>query len=215
MKYKAIFFDFDGTLADTAPGILMTMRETFKRMDIPVPDDDEMRATIGMLLEDALQLLGNLDDAGRDRAAALYRELFPVYEVNFVKIFPEVKETLAHLQSEELRMAIVTSRGMRSLTTINEHNGMGGFFETMVTHDDNLTPKPAPDMVLALLRKMHLSKDDVLVVGDTTFDIEMGNSAGCHTCAVTYGNHSQEKLASVHPTYFIDRFSEIEELVKS
>ena len=212
MKYKAILFDFDGTLADTAPGILMTMRETFKRMDIPVPDDDAMRATIGMLLEDALQLLGNLDDAGRERAAALYRELFPVYEVNFVKIFPEVKETLALLQSEGLRMAIVTSRGKRSLTVINDHNGLGGFFETMVTHDDNLTPKPAPDMVLALLQRMNLRKDEVLVVGDTTFDIEMGNSAGCHTCAVTYGNHSREKLSTVNPTFFIDRFSEIKKL---
>ena len=209
MRYKAILFDFDGTLADTAPGILMTMRETFRRMGIPVPDDDSMRATIGMPLEDALQMLGHLDNEGRDKAATLYRELFPVYEAAFVKIFPDVKETLALLQTKGVRMAIVTSRGLRTLDMINGHNDMNQYFETAVTHDDNLSPKPAPDMVLALLGTMNLAKDDVLVVGDTTFDIEMGNRAGCDTCAVTYGNHSRERLASVHPTFFADRFSEI------
>ena len=209
MKYKAILFDFDGTLADTAPCILKTMCETFTRMNIPVPDDDAMKATIGLPLEDALQLLGRLDDERRAEAAALYRKLFPDYEGEFVKIFPGVNETLSRLKSDGKRMAIVTSRGAKSLLAINNHNDLGKYFETMVTNNDHLTPKPAPDMVLALLDRMHLSREEVLVVGDTTFDIEMGNHAGCDTCAVTYGNHSRSKLAMVNPTFYIDRFNEL------
>ena len=209
MKYKAILFDFDGTLADTAPCILRTMRETFTRMDIPVPDDEAMKATIGLPLEDALQLLGRLDDEGRTEAAALYRKLFPDYEGEFVKIFPRVRETLSRLKSDGIRMAIVTSRGLNSLLAINSHNDLGQYFETMVTNNDHLTPKPAPDMVLALLERMQLCKDETLVIGDTTFDIEMGNRAGCDTCAVTYGNHSRSKLATANPTFYIDHFNEL------
>ena len=209
MRYKAILFDFDGTLADTAPGILVTMRETFLRMGIPIPEESAMKATIGMLLEDALQTLGHLDKEGGMQAAALYRQLFPLYEANYVKIFPEVKETLAQLQAQGIRMAIVTSRGLFSLKMINERNGLQQYFETSVTHDDCLTPKPAPDMALTLLRRMNLQADETLVVGDTTFDIEMGNRAGIDTCAVTYGNHSRERLAEARPTHFIDRFGEI------
>lgn len=64
-------------------------------------------------------------------------------------------------------------------------------------------------MVLALLKRMNLKEDEVLVVGDTTFDIDMGNSAGCKTVAVIYGNHSQERLMNSHPTFVIEHFSKL------
>ena len=52
--------------------------------------------------------------------------------------------------------------------------------------------------------RMNIRADETLVVGDTTFDIEMGNRAGCRTCAVTWGNHSRELLATVCPDLIID-----------
>ena len=60
---------------------------------------------------------------------------------------------------------------------------------------------------------MNLKEDDVLVVGDTTFDIDMGNSAGCKTGAVTYGNHSRERLMTSHPTFVIKHFSKLADYV--
>jgi len=210
---KAILFDFDGTLADTAPGIVKTMEQTFLRMGIKMPSEEEMKATIGLPLLTALQMLGNLNDEDAVVATNTYRELFPTFEVGYVSIFPKVKETLEQLHTQGIRMAIVTSRESMSLDMICEHHGIRTFFETRVTQSDHLTPKPAPDMVLTLLERMELTKEDVLVVGDTTFDIEMGNSAGCRTVAVTYGNHSRQKLSSVHPTVMIDGFDELLKLV--
>ena len=58
--------------------------------------------------------------------------------------------------------------------------------------------------VKLLLQKMNLAPQEVLVVGDTTFDIDMGNAAGCHTCAVSYGNQSADILAGACPDYIID-----------
>ena len=52
-----------------------------------------------------------------------------------------------------------------------------------------------------------------MVVGDTTFDIEKGNGCGCRTIAVTYGNHDAQTLATAHPTYMVDEFVKIMELV--
>ena len=68
-------------------------------------------------------------------------------------------------------------------------------------------------MVLALLRRMRLDAEDVLVVGDTTFDIEMGNAAGCDTCAVTYGNHTPDQLRDAKPTYITGNFRDLLTLV--
>ncbi len=209
---SAVFLDFDGTIADTAPGILRTMEETFKEMRMPVPPAQDMRATIGIPLYDALKMLGGLTDEEAERATATYKRLFPIYEAKLVGIFPKVAETLWCLHDKGLRLAVVTSRGRDSLESMLHEMGIHGCFETLLTCDDGLRPKPAPDMVNALLKAMGVSREEALVVGDTTFDIEMGNSAGCGTVAVTYGNHSLEKLRSASPLYIIDSFEELKGL---
>ena len=209
---KAILFDFDGTIADTAPGIVKTMEHTFMEMGLPVPSEEAMRATIGLRLDLALQQLGGLNDDGAATAAATYRRLFPIYEVGYVSIFPGIKETLSDLLQHGIRLAICTSRNAESLDMICEHHGIKDFFRSRVTNDDHLAPKPAPDMVVALLGKMQLQKGDAIVVGDTTFDIEMGNRAGCKTVAVTWGNHSRQQLMEAQPTYIIDSIEQITDI---
>lgn len=210
---RNILFDFDGTLVDSAPGIVKTMEQTFLQMGVPVPAEAEMRATIGLPLRQALQMLGKLSDSEADRATELYRELFPIYEVGYIRVFEGVEQTLRNLRDRGFRMAIVTSRDTLSLDMVADKRGLSPFFETRVTGADGHAPKPAPDMVHALLERMGILPGETLVVGDTTFDIEMGNRAGCHTCAVTYGNHSREQLLSSSPRFLIDHISSLPECI--
>ena len=212
-NFKAIFFDFDGTIADTVNGILATMTATFKELNLPVPPQDAMKSTIGMLLGDALQQLGNLDDTQRVLAVKTYQRLFREVELPNTRIFPGVSQTLQTLKSKGVKMAIVTSRGIESLRLILTQNNILEYFDELVTRDNGFKPKPAPDMVNYLLQKMNLAPSDVLVVGDTTFDIDMGTAAGCKTCAVTYGNHSAERLATSKCDWMVGRFEEIIELI--
>lgn len=212
-NFKAIFFDFDGTIADTVNGILATMTATFKELNLPIPPQDAMKSTIGMLLGDALQQLGNLDDSQRVLAVKTYQRLFREVELPNTRIFPGVSQTLQILKSRGVKMAIVTSRGIESLRLILTQNSILEYFDELVTRDNGFKPKPAPDMVNYLLQKMSLAPSDVLVVGDTTFDIDMGNAAGCKTCAVTYGNHSAERLATSKCDWMVGRFEEIAEVL--
>ena len=78
-KFNCIIFDFDGTLADTAAGILATVKETFRRLGFQGADDERIRPTIGLVLEQSLQQIGDLSDAQTRDAARLYREIFPEY----------------------------------------------------------------------------------------------------------------------------------------
>ncbi len=211
-NFNAIFFDFDGTIADTVNGILATMTATFKELHLPVPPQDAMKSTIGMLLGDALQQLGNLDDSQRVIAVKTYQRLFREVELPNTRIFPGVSQTLQILKSRGVKMAIVTSRGIESLRLILTQNSILEYFDELVTRDNGFKPKPAPDMVNYLLQKMNLAPSDVLVVGDTTFDIDMGTAAGCKTCAVTYGNHSAERLATSKCDWMVGRFDEIAEV---
>ena len=211
-NFKAIFFDFDGTIADTVNGILATMTATFKELHLPVPPQDAMKSTIGMLLGDAFQQLGNLDDTQRVLAVKTYQRLFREVELPNTRIFPGVSQTLQTLKSRGVKMAIVTSRGIESLRLILTQNNILEYFDELVTRDNGFKPKPAPDMVNYLLQKMNLAPSDVLVVGDTTFDIDMGAAAGCKTCAVTYGNHSADRLATSKCDWMVGRFDEIAEV---
>lgn len=206
---KAILFDFDGTLVDSAPAIVRTMEQTFLRMGVDIPSESAMCATIGMQLSIALQQLGVLTDKQTQKAVTIYRDLFPQYALSHLTVFPQVLDTLAELQKQGIRMGIVTSRESRSLDSIMQHCGMSSFFESCVTGADGYPPKPAPDMAQALLDRMGLVPEEAIVVGDTTFDIEMGNSCGCRTIAVTYGNHDIQTLCSAHPTYMADEFADI------
>ena len=206
---KNILFDFDGTLADTVQGIVETLRESFVRLGRPVPKEEEMVATIGRPLWKAFQTLGNMTEEEAHQAVEVYAGLFMQYEIPNIRMFPGVTAMLEQLAERGIRMAIVTSRDRHSLDLILQNNNIDRYFETEVTVDDHLTPKPAPDMVLALLARMNIKADETLVVGDTTFDIEMGNRAGCGTCAVTWGNHSCELLQSARPDMIIDDLDSI------
>ena len=206
---KAILFDFDGTLADTTPGILCTMKETLKTMGLPVPDDRTIIQTIGLPLAQCVAIAGKLPPDEAQRGAGIYRELFPTFELTHISIFPGVAETLETLSRSGLRLAICTSRGSGSLTRILTAHGLMGKFEVAVTASDNLPGKPLPDMVLSLLERMGLSADEAVVVGDTTYDILMGRSAGCRTIAVSYGNHSERQLREVSPDWIVDDFTKI------
>lgn len=210
---KAIFFDFDGTLANTIHGILACMRETYTRMGIPIPDSKSMAQTIGLPLDESLRQAAGLSREQTQEATELYCRLFPQYEIGNVTIFPGVLETLDTLQQRGLRLAIATSRDMESLQMIMRPRGMEPLFEQMTTASDNLQPKPAPELVEVLLKRMGLTPDEVLVVGDTIYDIEMGKAAGCRTCAVTYGNHPRERLLEAEPEFMIDSMPELLELL--
>lgn len=208
-KIQAILFDFDGTLVNTAPGIVATMTEVFKRMGVDVPTEEAMRATIGIPLGPALSQLAGFNEEQEREAVELYRQLFVEYELSNLDVYPHVMETLKALKENDIRMAIVTSRDSSSLRLIMEPRGMHTYFETMVTASDGLRPKPAPDPVLALLQRMDISDQETLVVGDTTYDIGMGNNANCRTCAVTYGNHTAAQLAESNPTHVISDFRDL------
>ncbi|MCQ2297229.1 MAG: HAD family hydrolase [Bacteroidales bacterium] len=212
---KAVLFDFDGTLVDSAPGIVATMEETFLALGIPIPPREIMVSVIGIPLRAALQQIGGLSDEMADRATETYRSLFPTCEAKLVKVFPCVVDTLNQLSQKHLRMSIVTSRDRRSFDLLASNRDLQPYFETAITGADGLAPKPAPDMVLEILRRMDVDPAEALVVGDTTFDIDMGNAAGCRTVAVTYGNHTRERLQTSRPSYIIDSFDHLIDLISA
>ena len=208
-----LIFDFDGTLADTADGIVATATETLHRLGVDGVTPEAIRATIGLPLGASLRIAGHLPEEKEAEAVAIYRELFAQLELTQIRLYPGVVETIREFAARGIPMAIATSRGCNSLERILSGWGLSSYFPVRATSADGFPSKPAPDMVLALLERLGAKAGETLVVGDTTFDIEMGNRAHCLTCAVTYGNHARERLLTASPTWLIDEFAALKQLL--
>ncbi len=202
----AIIFDFDGTLGDTLRGILATSQETLRRMGFPPADEAALVATIGLPLRFNFTRGAGLSEEEADQAVILYRAIFDEVTVPLIDGFPGVEETLSTLYERGIPMAVASSRGQRSLEMLMHQLGYDRYIPTERCFgvESVARSKPAPDMVYLILAKLGVKPEETLVVGDTTFDIEMGRNAGCHTCAVTYGNQSADTLAGAYPDYMID-----------
>ena len=225
MKY--IIFDFDGTIGDSQSLIVKTLQDTMRARKLEVKSDEACAKTIGLRLDEAfVSLFGMSAEEGLE-CAATYREIFlDNKKTMIVQPFPHVIETLRELQRQGFILGMASSRNHCSLDGYVKQMQLEDIFSSIVAGDDVEHVKPAPDMVFMALGEMKGMKnpvtsaesgdvedmlDEVLVVGDMTFDVDMAHNAGCKACAVTYGNGTREQLASAE--FIIDDFAELLGLV--
>lgn len=206
---SCLIFDFDGTLADTGLGITNTIKEMLRIMGEPERDESQMKLGIGLPLRESLRVGTGLPEEKLDEAVATYRRVFDEVAYQYITLFDGVKDTLAELHGKGYRMGIATSRSPRSLNYLVKVLEIEQYFEALATVADVVNPKPAPDTVNFILDKLAVRPENALVIGDTTFDLEMGRRAGCRVCGVSYGNHSRERLASAQPDCIADTFTEL------
>ena len=225
MKY--IIFDFDGTIGDSQSLIVKTLQDTMRARHLEVKSDEECAKTIGLRLDEAFVSLFDMSDEEGMECAATYREIFlENKQTMIVKPFPHVIETLRELHHRGFVLGMASSRNHCSLDGYVKQMQLENIFSSIVAGDDVEHVKPAPDMVFMALGEMKGMKnpvtsaeagdvedmlDEVLVVGDMTFDVDMAHNAGCKACAVTYGNGTREQLASAE--FIIDDFAELLGLV--
>lgn len=207
MEVRNLIFDFDGTLADTAPVILSTMAATIRELRLPYRSEDECRATIGLRLESVPAAMYPGHEDLSKVFAATYRRIFN--EINRevpAKPFPHVIDLIRELKGRGFGLAIASSRSHQSLVDFTEELDICGMFDMLIGGNDVEKGKPAPDQVIAICSRLKWNVEETLVVGDACFDIEMGKNAGAITCAVTYGNQSREQLLESRPDFIIDSF---------
>lgn len=212
---KNIVFDFDGTLADTAPLIVAVMHETIRELGLPELTDEQCRSTIGIRLEDVPAAMWPNSGMASEKYAATYRNIYfnRMKDRTAAKCFPGVLETLTAIHHAGYGMAIASSRSRRSLEEYVEQLGIAHYFAMLVGGGDVAHGKPAPDPVLTILQACGWRPDHTLTVGDAGVDILMGRAAGTATCAVTYGNGTHSELTATHPDCTIDSFPELLRLI--
>lgn len=210
-KYKLIIFDFDGTLADSTAGICATYRHTLNVLGIEGVSDDTIISTIGLPLVDAFRV--TVPEDKLQSAVDIYHESFPEIAFKTIHAFDGIREMLKTLYDSGIKMAIATSRGNDSLFALCRSTGLDEFFTLKCGWECAPRPKPNPDPVLHILKELSFTAEETIVIGDAVYDIQMGNSAGCRTCAVTWGAQDRKKLMTSSPDFIVDRVADILSIV--
>lgn len=175
-KYKAVLFDFDGTLIDTNEVILGSWQHLYDKVTGQDISLDDVRHTFGEILHDTLAK--RFPEKNTDELVNIYREYARDFYEKDIEIFPGIRKMLDELDKEGIKKAIVTSRYWASLSQGNYIFDIADRFDEKVTCEDTTAHKPDPEPINICLKKMGLKPGEVLYAGDTLFDLNCARNAG-------------------------------------
>jgi phosphoglycolate phosphatase len=194
-----VLLDLDGTLTDSAPGILNCLRYALDAMDVEHPDDATIRTFLGPPLAVTFREHFAMSDADVDLAIALYRERYHDIGLFENDVYPGIPELLASLGDAGLPVAVATSKPTYSATRILEHFGLarhfcfiGGSDLEGVRHDKAAVI--AHTMAELALLSLPSTADALLMVGDREHDVLGARVHGIDTIGVLWGYGDAEEL---------------------
>ena len=213
-----VVFDMDGTLIDTQALITEHMATTFATLGLMPPTAEQSRRVIGLSLPVAMARLADTDDAvliGQlvDGYKSHYKASL-VTEGNREGLYPGALEALQRLrQRDDVTLGIATGKGLNGVHRILGLHGIADYFSTLQTPDHNPS-KPHPGMLETAMRETGVGPERTIMIGDTTFDIEMGVAARCKTIGVTWGYHEPRELIAVGASTMIDRYDQLDGAIR-
>lgn len=216
---KLAIFDVDGTLVDSRAMITASIKTAFAAEGVALPAPDRMLSAVGLSLVEAMRCLSpDSDSETHQRLAAAYKQAFWDHRLSgehTEDLFPGAHELLAKLRArDDVVLGIATGKSRRGVAHLIEKHGYEGWFTTVQTADDHPS-KPHPSMIVTALSETGVAPSAAVMIGDTSFDIEMARAAGVGALGVSWGNHAVAELQRSGAHLVSSNFSELETHLES
>jgi HAD superfamily hydrolase (TIGR01509 family) len=196
---KLIVWDFDGTLVDSRPLIEAGMAHALDRLGLDRKVMGEWLRYVGLPVEEGIRRTFDALGLGVDEVLVAYRSFGHIDHEHLLQPFEGMPELIAELQGRGQAMALATSKRRVPLDRQLAALGWSGAFSPIVTPDDVACGKPDPESLHRILELTGLEPAELLMVGDTPFDLDMATAAGVPAIAVGHGFYSAEALAACSP----------------
>ena len=191
---NTLFFDMDGTLIDSEPGIVGGIVHTFERLGQLLPSMDQLRGWIGPPLRDSFHERFDGDEVMVEQALSLYRERYDTIGWTEHSVFPGIAEAIPALHAAGHRLAVVTSKNERFARRIVEHLPFGECFDEVVGASDDGARRFKPDLVAEAMRRLALVPAQCVMIGDRRMDIEGARAHGLRSIGVLWGFGDEAEL---------------------
>jgi phosphoglycolate phosphatase len=217
---KLVIFDCDGTLVDSQHMIVAAMTDAFRSEGLAAPARDRIVGVVGLSLAIAVaRLVPETSDLSQvDRLTEVYKEAFRARRLgpdHAEPLYDGVREALERLAArDDVLLAIATGKSRRGVDAVLEREGLAGHFAAVETADTHPS-KPHPAMILAALSGTGTDAADAVMIGDTTFDIEMARAANVPAIGVGWGYHPPEALLQAGAHRVSASCSELEQALES
>lgn len=199
-RFDLIAFDWDGTLFDSTAIIVRCIQAAVRDVGGTVPTDKEASYVIGMALTQALA------HAAPDVPPEKYTDLGNRYRFHYIQhqddlsLFDGVLPLLNDLRERGHLLTVATGKSRRGLDEALHSVQLKGVFDGSRTADQT-AGKPHPLMLQELMAEFDVAPERLLMIGDTTHDLQMAVNAGCASVAVSYGAHEPDVFHALNPLH--------------
>jgi phosphoglycolate phosphatase len=213
-KYDLIIFDWDGTLANSTQLIVDAICLASADVGLEVPTQQAASSIIGLGFREAVyELFGQVSDKTLADITGRYTHYYGAGEHD-IPLFQGAKEVIEHLLEQQLSLAVATGKGRAGLNRALDRSGVGHCFLATRTVDECFS-KPHPQMIEQLMSEAMTVPERTLMVGDTSFDLQMAQNAGVDALGVTFGAHPEHRLLPHEPLMTFDNFSQLDAWLRS
>ncbi len=203
-RIKALIFDFDGVLADTADDIADAANAVLRHYRMPAVPKRDVRRLIGGGAEALIhRLLTDADDQVLGDAAALFKQSYRACYDRQTRLYPGVSETLRGLRAAGMLLAIATNKVEAITDDLTRKLMIHSYFVTIVGPESVTRRKPDPEAIQLILDRLGIAPGHALMVGDTGADIVAGKRAGTFTCGALYGYGTPAEIAAAQPDFAV------------
>ncbi|NOD95469.1 HAD-IA family hydrolase [Ruegeria sp. HKCCD4884] len=209
---RLVLFDVDGTLVDSQGSIVHSMTTSFQAASVPVPSRDAILSIVGLSLPHAIaRLAPDQPSLVQSDLVEGYKEAYHAHRLDLgaasSPLYPGAREAIEALHAvPEVLLGVATGKSQRGLDALIEAHGLEAYFVTRQVADHHPS-KPHPSMVQTALLETGVDPDCAVMVGDTSFDMDMAAAAGVRGIGVTWGYHDRPALASA--TCLIETFDQL------
>lgn len=213
MSYSLVVFDWDGTVMDSTHSIVVAIQQTCRDLEVTVPTEQQASWVIGLSLTEALQkAIPGLDSSMMNKFIDRYRYHYFSRDTD-LRLFAGMRELWERLSGAGVQLAVATGKSRRGLDRGIENHQLGDLLALTRTAEETAS-KPNPLMLNEIMQELATPPAQVVMVGDTTHDIEMAHYAGVDSIAVSYGAHTQQELSQAKPTKMVKSVSELARLLE-
>ena len=205
LKQKVILFDLDGTLTDSAAGVIASVRHCLAGLHQEPSANDDLLFLVGPPLWESFTGYFGLSEQDAAKALKTYRRHYEEEGMFLTKIFPGIQEMLGELLSKEKRLGVATSKSQDFAEKILTHYGLLHYFDFVAGSDNgNLDLRNTKAKVLRYaLENMQADVSEAVLVGDRMYDIIGAKEIGMPVVAVEYGYGTRAELVSYGADYIV------------